>query len=195
MNTPDGLLAFRQDTGSNVSPHAAGAGYQTDPHAPWITPPGPRESELGEERIRKLVIALEQACTSDAAMVNVGAEVFWSRARTDADSPEDPTGPRELDRIAHASLAETVGAATIGALLLGRYALEQQLYLDIRSKAADWGLAVSAVAIREVKIPGSLQFDNETRLVIALKQRVMQHRADGARPASDSPSGPAKDAT
>ncbi|MDP1789489.1 MAG: hypothetical protein Q8L12_02860 [Methylibium sp.] len=140
-----------------------------------------------------MVIALEQACTSDAAMVDVGAEVFWSHAR--ADAPEDPTAPRELDRNAHASLAETVGAATIGALLLDRHALEQHLYLDIRSKAADWGLAVSAVAIREVKIPASLQFDNETRLVIALKQRVIRHRADRARHASDSASGPAKEAT
>ncbi|WP_428414958.1 hypothetical protein [Methylibium sp.] len=193
MNTPDGFLAFRQDTESNVSPHAAFTKYHADARAPWIAPPGLRESDLGEERICKLVIALEQARTSDAAMVDVGAEVFWSRAR--ADAPEDPTPPRELDRIARASLMETVCVTTIGALLLDRYALEQRLYLDIRSKAADWGLAVSAVAIREVKIPASLQFDNETRLVIALKQRVIRHRADRARHAMDSACDPAKDAT
>ena len=60
MNTPDGFLAFRQDTESNVSPHAAFTKYHADARAPWIAPPGLRESDLGEERICKLVIALAQ---------------------------------------------------------------------------------------------------------------------------------------
>lgn len=192
MNNPYGSLVLRQDAVSNVSPHAAGTGYHADLRSPCLPSPGGRDSESGEERICKLAIAVEQACTSDAATVNVGAEVFWSRAR---DRTDDPEALRELGRFAQASLAEAVGASTIGALLLDRYALEQRLFLDIRSKATDWGLAVSAVAIREVKIPASLQFDNETRLVIALRHRVMQRRADGALHAVDSPSSPAKDET
>lgn len=195
MNTPDGFLALRQDTVSKVSPHAAGPDSRADARSPWIHRPGLRGSELGEDRLHRLVITVEQASTSDAAMVNVGAEVFWSGERAGADSPDDPAAPRELGRIAQASLAETVDTSTIGALLLDRYAMEQRLYLDIRSKAADWGLAVSAVAIREVTIPESLQFDNETRLVIALRQRVMQHRAEKALHDQGSPPSPAKEAT
>lgn len=171
---------------SNVLHHAAAPASHADTNSASNHSSGHRESRTGDERIHKLMISVEQACTSDVATVNVGAELFWSRACAVDDSAADPTAPRELDRIAHASLAEAVSAFTIGALLLDRYALEQRLYLDIRSKAADWGLAVDAVAIREVSIPATLQFDNETRLVIALKQRVMQHRADRTLRTSES---------
>ncbi|KQW66184.1 MULTISPECIES: SPFH domain-containing protein [unclassified Methylibium] len=194
MNIPENSRALRH-AGSNVLRQAAGQASHADTSSAWNHSSGHRESQSGEERIHKLVIAVEQACTSDVATVNVGAELFWSRARAVDDSAADPTAPRELDRIAHASLAEAVSASTIGALLLDRHALEQRLYLDVRSKAADWGLAVSAVAVREVTIPAILQFDNETRLVIALKQRVMQHRADRTLHAVGLSSAPAKDET
>jgi len=132
-------------------------------------------------RTRTARIIAEHTLTKDAIQVNVSAVVFWRV--TDACSAllEVESYENALNLAAQTGLRELIGRSILSELLSNRAVLDLELLQELVPRTAAWGIALSAVEIRDVEIPESLQNamsqeaqaarDREARVILALAEK------------------------
>src|ERR1700677_4310540 len=108
-------------------------------------------------RIQTTAFNAEQALTKDTVPVNVDAIIFWHVHDAEKAALAITNFREAIDRVAQTSLREMIGSSMLSALLSDRKEADEQLKLEIGQKTAPWGIAVSAVEIRDVAIPVALQ--------------------------------------
>jgi regulator of protease activity HflC (stomatin/prohibitin superfamily) len=110
-----------------------------------------------DQRIQTTEFNAEQALTHDTVPVNVDAIIFWRVRDAERAALEITDFRQAVGRVAQTSLREMIGASPLSALLADRKHADEQLRTEIGRKIADWGILVTSVEIRDVRIPTGLQ--------------------------------------
>ena len=108
-------------------------------------------------RIQTTAFNAERALTKDTVPVNVDAIIFWHVQDAEKAALAITNYREAIDRVAQTSLREMIGSSLLAALLSDRKEADERLKIEIGQKTAPWGIAVSAVEIRDVAIPEALQ--------------------------------------
>ncbi|HTV74416.1 MAG TPA: SPFH domain-containing protein [Candidatus Acidoferrales bacterium] len=132
-------------------------------------------------RVRTTRIVAEHTLTKDAIQVNVSAVVFWRVVDSQAALLAVADYANTLDLAAQTGLRELIGKSILSELLSNRAALDLELLHELRPRTAEWGVELSAVEIRDVEIPDSLQNamsqeaqaarERAARLILALAEK------------------------
>ena len=110
-----------------------------------------------DERIQTTAFNAEEALTMDTVPVNVDAIIFWRVSDAEKAALSITNYRQAIDRVAQTTLRELIGSSMLSTLLSDRVAADSHLRAEIEGKTAAWGIAVSAVEIRDVAIPVALQ--------------------------------------
>ncbi|HEV2365819.1 MAG TPA: slipin family protein [Caulobacteraceae bacterium] len=110
-----------------------------------------------DERIQTTAFNAEQALTRDTVPVNVDAIIFWRVHDARAAALEIADYRSAIERVAMTTLREMIGASMLSVLLSELKSADDLLRTEIGRKTEVWGIAVTAVEIRDVSIPEALQ--------------------------------------
>ena len=117
--------------------------------------------EHGTIRVDQRTIATpfyaERTLTADLVPVTVDAVLFWVVWDVEKACTEVEDYYAAIGFLAQTALREAVGRSTVAEVALRRDQLDQEIEADIEKKAADWGLDVIAVKVRDIVIPEALQ--------------------------------------
>jgi regulator of protease activity HflC (stomatin/prohibitin superfamily) len=124
-----------------------------------------------DQRIHTTEINAEQALTKDTVPVNIDAVVFWQVHDPERAALEIADYRQAITRVSQTSLREMVGSSPLSTLLSDRKQGDALLCQEIGRKTAEWGVAVSSVEIRDIRVPPSLQ-DAMSRQAQADRERL-----------------------
>ena len=110
-----------------------------------------------DQRIQTTQINAERALTRDTVPVNVDAIIFWQVHDAERAALEIAQYRQAIEQVAQTSMREMIGASPLSTLLSERRQADELLKNEIGRKAAEWGVAVISVEIRDVAIPPTLQ--------------------------------------
>ncbi len=136
----------------------------------WIIPILDNVAAIIDTRLRTTQFIAERTLTKDTVPVDVDAIIFWTVTDAKRSALEVVNYGEAIAWAAQTSLREMIGAADLAMLLSNRKAMDQELRNTIHAKAADWGIDVRSVEIRDVKIPVALQ-DAMSRQAQAERER------------------------
>jgi regulator of protease activity HflC (stomatin/prohibitin superfamily) len=136
----------------------------------WIVPVLDNVTALIDMRLRTTQFVAEQTLTKDTVPVDVDAIIFWLVTDVKRAALEVASYSEAIAWAAQTSLREMIGAADLAMLLTNRRAADEALRETIGVKAADWGINVKSVEIRDVRIPVALQ-DAMSRQAQAERER------------------------
>jgi regulator of protease activity HflC (stomatin/prohibitin superfamily) len=123
-----------------------------------------------DQRIQTTLFNAERALSKDTVPVNVDAVIFWQVHDAEKAALEIVNYGEAISRVAQTSLREMVGSSLLSTLLSDRKQGDEYLRAEIGRKAADWGVAVLSVEIRDVSIPAALE-DAMSRQAQAERER------------------------
>jgi regulator of protease activity HflC (stomatin/prohibitin superfamily) len=127
-------------------------------------------SHIVDQRVRVSNVSAESALTKDTVPVNVDAIVFWTvwDARKCILEVSDYTDAILFS--AQTALRETIGRHELAEMITEREQLGRQLQVILDEKTNPWGITVSSVEIRDVRIPQDLE-DAMSRQAQAERER------------------------
>ena len=127
-------------------------------------------SHIVDQRVRVSSVSAESALTRDTVPVNVDAIVFWTvwDARKCILEVSDYTDAILFS--AQTALRETIGRHHLAEMITEREQLGKQLQAILDEKTNPWGITVSSVEIRDVRIPQDLE-DAMSRQAQAERER------------------------
>ena len=127
-------------------------------------------SHIVDQRVRVSNVSAESALTRDTVPVNVDAIVFWTvwDARKSVLEVSDYTDA--ILYSAQTALRETIGRHQLAEMITEREQLGKQLQVILDEKTNPWGITVSSVEIRDVRIPQDLE-DAMSRQAQAERER------------------------
>lgn len=117
--------------------------------------------EHGTIRVDQRTIATpfsaEKTLTADLVPVTVDAVLFWVVWDAKKACTEVEDYYAAVSFLAQTALREAVGRSTVAEVALRRDQLDAEIKADIEKEAADWGLDIIAVKVRDIVIPDELQ--------------------------------------
>ena len=117
--------------------------------------------EHGTIRVDQRTIATpfyaEKTLTADLVPVTVDAVLFWVVWDAQKACTEVEDYYAAVSFLAQTALREAVGRSTVAEVALRRDQLDAEIKADIEKEAADWGLDIIAVKVRDIVIPDELQ--------------------------------------
>lgn len=117
--------------------------------------------EHGTIRVDQRTIATpfyaEKTLTADLVPVTVDAVLFWVVWDAEKACTEVEDYYAAVSFLAQTALREAVGRSTVAEVALRRDQLDAEIKADIEKEAADWGLDIIAVKVRDIVIPDELQ--------------------------------------
>jgi regulator of protease activity HflC (stomatin/prohibitin superfamily) len=127
-------------------------------------------SHIVDQRVRVSNVSAESALTRDTVPVNVDAIVFWTvwDAKKCVLEVSDYTDAILFS--AQTALRETIGRHQLAEMITERDQLGKQLQTILDEKTNPWGITVSSVEIRDVRIPQDLE-DAMSRQAQAERER------------------------
>lgn len=127
-------------------------------------------SHIVDQRVRVSNVSAESALTKDTVPVNVDAIVFWTvwDARKSVLEVSDYTDA--ILYSAQTALRETIGRHQLAEMITEREQLGKRLQTILDEKTNPWGITVSSVEIRDVRIPQDLE-DAMSRQAQAERER------------------------
>ncbi len=110
-----------------------------------------------DQRTIATPFAAEKTLTADLVPVTVDAVLFWVVWDAKKACTEVEDYYAAVSFLAQTALREAVGRSTVAEVALRRDQLDAEIKADIEKEAADWGLDIIAVKVRDIVIPDELQ--------------------------------------
>ena len=117
--------------------------------------------EHGTIRVDQRTIATpfyaEKTLTADLVPVTVDAVLFWVVWDAEKACTEVEDYYAAVSFLAQTALREAVGRSTVAEVALRRDQLDIEIKEDIEKEAANWGVDIISVKVRDIRIPDELQ--------------------------------------
>jgi regulator of protease activity HflC (stomatin/prohibitin superfamily) len=123
----------------------------------WIIPFLDRIPFWIDTRVRTTGFAAERTLTRDTVPVNVDAVLFWNVADPERSALAVEDYEEAVAWAAQTALREVIGKTDLAQMLAGRDILDVDMQRLIAERAAEWGISVRSVEIRDVVIPQALE--------------------------------------
>jgi regulator of protease activity HflC (stomatin/prohibitin superfamily) len=122
-------------------------------------------------RVRTTTFTAERTLTKDNVPVNVDAVLFWEvkDAKKSITAIQDFYG--SIVKASMTTMRDIIGQTDLASMLSDRVTMDNKLKAIIEAKASNWGLEVSSVEVRDIKIPSQLQ-DAMSRKAQAEKEKL-----------------------
>jgi regulator of protease activity HflC (stomatin/prohibitin superfamily) len=122
-------------------------------------------------RVRTTTFTAERTLTKDNVPVNVDAVLFWQikDAKKSVTVIQDYYG--SIVKASMTTMRDIIGQTDLATMLSDRITMDEKLKKIIEAKATNWGLEVSSVEVRDIKIPSQLQ-DAMSRKAQAEKEKL-----------------------
>ncbi len=117
--------------------------------------------EHGTIRVDQRTIATpfyaERTLTADLVPVNIDAVLYWMVWDAEKACTEVEDYFAAISYLAQTAMREAVGRSTVGEVALRRDQLDAEIKADIEKQAADWGVDIIGVKVRDIVLPTELQ--------------------------------------
>ena len=117
--------------------------------------------EHGTIRVDQRTIATpfyaEKTLTADLVPVTVDAVLFWVVWDAEKACTEVEDYYAAVSFLAQTAMREAVGRSTVAEVALRRDQLDIEIKEDIEKEAANWGVDIISVKVRDIRIPDELQ--------------------------------------
>ncbi|MDO4290902.1 MAG: slipin family protein [Eggerthellaceae bacterium] len=117
--------------------------------------------EHGTIRVDQRVIAspfyAERTLTADLVPVNIDAVLFWVVWDAEKACTEVEDYYSAVSFLAQTAMREAVGRSQLAEVALRRDQLDVEIKADIEKEAANWGIDIISVKVRDIVIPEELQ--------------------------------------
>ncbi len=117
--------------------------------------------EHGTIRVDQRTIATpffaEKTLTADLVPVTVDAVLFWVARDAERACTEVEDYYAAVSFLAQTAMREAVGRSTVAEVALRRDQLDAEIKGDIEKEAANWGVDIISVKVRDIIIPDELQ--------------------------------------
>jgi regulator of protease activity HflC (stomatin/prohibitin superfamily) len=145
----------------------------------WVLPLIERPVVWIDKRVRTTGFAAEKTLTSDTVPVDVDAVLFWTVTDPMKAALEVEDFEEAVAWAAQTALRDVIGKTELGAMLVGREHLDEEVQSLIGTRTRSWGISVHSVEIRDVVIPQSLE-DAMSRRAQAERERQARIILSGA---------------
>lgn len=108
-------------------------------------------------RMRVTTFGAEETLTSDLVPLNVNAVLFWMVWDAKAACTEVCDFTCSVELAAQTALRDAIGRANAAEVAIRRQQLDRELKKALEEKAADWGITVLSVEVRDILLPRELQ--------------------------------------
>ncbi len=136
----------------------------------WVIPLIERPVVWIDKRVRTTGFAAEKTLTSDTVPVDVDAVLFWTVTDPMKAALQVEDFEEAVAWAAQTALRDVIGKTELGAMLVGREHLDEEVQALIGARTQSWGISVHSVEIRDVVIPQSLE-DAMSRRAQAERER------------------------
>ena len=117
--------------------------------------------EHGTIRVDQRTIATpffaEKTLTADLVPVNIDAVLFWMVWDAEKACTEVEDYYAAVSFLAQTAMREAVGRSTVAEVALRRDQLDVEIKEDIEKEAANWGVDIISVKVRDIVLPDELQ--------------------------------------
>jgi regulator of protease activity HflC (stomatin/prohibitin superfamily) len=110
-----------------------------------------------DQRVHTSTFTAEQTLTQDTVPVDVDAVLFWVVWDAKKAALEVTSYEQAIEWAAQTALRDIIGKTTLADLLSNRQMVDEALQKSIDARSTPWGITVSSVEIRDIKIPDNLQ--------------------------------------
>lgn len=121
-------------------------------------------------RVRATTIEAEETLTADLVPLDVSAVLLWMVYDAKAACNEVADFTRAVDLSAQAALRDAIGRLSAAEVAIRREQLDEDIKQALEDVAAEWGVAVMSVKIRDILMPADL------RDVMSLEAQAEQRR-------------------
>ncbi|MCB9564491.1 MAG: slipin family protein [Kofleriaceae bacterium] len=136
----------------------------------WVIPLIERPAIWIDRRVRTTGFAAEKTLTADTVPVDVDAVLFWTVVDPMKAALEVEDFEEAVAWAAQTALRDIIGKTELGAMLVGRENLDEEMQALIGHRTESWGISVHSVEIRDVAIPPNLE-DAMSRRAQAERER------------------------
>ena len=135
-----------------------------------------------DTRTRAIMFSAEATPTSDTVPVDVDGVMFTTVTDPTRAAIQVQDYMKAMSLAAQTALRNSIGSTDLQHLLTNRTDVDKVLQDDIAQKTADWGISVSSVELRDVRMPQGLQ-DAMSREAQAEREKRARVKLAEAEPA------------
>lgn len=110
-----------------------------------------------DQRIVATPFYAEKTLTADLVPVNIDAVLYWMVRDAEQACTEVEDYYAAVSLLAHSALRDAVGRSTVAEVALRRDQLDVEIKNDIEKQAAEWGIDIISVKVRDIVLPDELQ--------------------------------------
>lgn len=110
-----------------------------------------------DQRVQTSTFTAEETLTKDTVPVDVDAVLFWVVWDAKKAALEVTSYHQAIGWAAQTALRDIIGTTSLADLLSSRQTVDEALQKTIDARSTPWGITVSSVEIRDIKIPENLQ--------------------------------------
>jgi regulator of protease activity HflC (stomatin/prohibitin superfamily) len=110
-----------------------------------------------DQRVQTSTFTAEQTLTEDTVPVDVDAVLFWVVWDAKKAALEVTSYQQAVAWAAQTALRDIIGRTSLEDLLSNRQIVDDALQKTIDARSTPWGITVSSVELRDIRIPDSLQ--------------------------------------
>jgi hypothetical protein len=110
-----------------------------------------------DQRVQTSTFLAEQTLTKDTVPVDVDAVLFWTVWDAQKAALEVTSYQNAIEWASQTALRDIIGTTKLADLLSDRQTVDAALQKAIDERTTPWGVTVSSVEIRDIRIPDSLQ--------------------------------------
>lgn len=136
----------------------------------WTIPFVEQNAMRVDCRVRTTTIEAEETLTADLVPLDVSAVLLWMVYDAKAACNEVADFTRAVDLSAQAALRDAIGRLSAAEVAIRREQLDEDIKQALEDVAAEWGVAVMSVKIRDILMPPDL------RDVMSLEAQAEQRR-------------------
>ncbi len=109
-----------------------------------------------DQRTVSTPFCAERTLTADLVPVNIDAVLFWMVRDAEAACTEVEDYYAAISFLAQTAMREAVGRSTVAEVAVRRDELDVEIQRDIERQAAEWGIDIIAVKVRDIVLPQEL---------------------------------------
>lgn len=136
----------------------------------WTIPFVEQNAMRVDCRVRATTIEAEETLTADLVPLDVSAVLLWMVYDAKAACNEVADFTRAVDLSAQAALRDAIGRLSAAEVAIRREQLDEDIKQALEDTAAEWGVAVMSVKIRDILMPPAL------RDVMSMEAQAEQRR-------------------
>ncbi len=110
-----------------------------------------------DQRIITTPFYAEKTLTADLVPINIDAVLYWVVRDAEAACVEVEDYYSAISFLAQTAMREAVGRSTVAEVALRRDQLDTEIQEDISREAANWGIDIISVKVRDIVLPDELQ--------------------------------------